>query len=691
MATTPTYINQRINNLQAQINAISPYPPAADSLAAVLLVGNSAGASNINMNNQNITGVNNIALTTINGSAYPPVVPADSLSAVLLVGNSAGASSINMNTNAISNISTATAKTSLVVNNAVTGANATLTQSNLTINSTGLNNNPSLTLNQSGVGNGILIEEFYNQRTSQTGEFNRMSFFAKSSTGTKIEYARIHQNAPAVITGSTRGRLDFALDVGGAMTDFLSLNASTNVVSCLRSLNMSNFGISAVPDIITPNGNPYGKIDVYYLNAPTANFPTTTPDSNIRATLFNQGLTPTIDPLVGNFPSTWGAITASANFSINGYTYVGTDNGLMYYSNDGATWFQVNVDFDGIIRGLKEFNGYLYIVGEFNNETVSSLTCNGVAKIDSGNSFFQITWTNVGGNGFNAKVKCLELSASGFLYIGGDFNNTDIGSLSMGYIAIVDAGDNLYCMDNTSGTGYGFDNSVYFIKENASAPNVLIIGGNFSSISTIFGGLTVTRNAIWTTNGSYDTSVAPYQVVAFNAVPRCITSNGNQNYIGGDFTGLTYGDYLVSFDWDGANYVEATFPPSLGSSGSPVNNILQAGGVWFTNTALELYQTGVLIGTSPTGANWSAIIDGIWGQKLFSTISPSQNPVVAYFINSTNNIVVTLVGGYKIKISGLTYTGGITLSSNGSNVDMIYNVAESAYYVVNYFGGVGFF
>jgi len=239
MATTPTYINQRINNLQAQINSIiSGGVPTTSNLAVVLGNGNSAGASNINMNNQNITGVNNIALTTINGAAYPPVVPADTLANVLLAGNTAGASSINMNTNAISNISTATAKTSLVVNNAVTGANATLTQSNLTINSTGLSAVPSLTLNQSGVGNGILYEEFYNQRTPQTGEFNRMSFFAKSTTGTKIEYARIHQNAPAITTGSTRGRLDFALDVGGAMTDFLSLNASSNVVNCLIKLQI---------------------------------------------------------------------------------------------------------------------------------------------------------------------------------------------------------------------------------------------------------------------------------------------------------------------------------------------------------------------------------------------------------------------------------------------------------------------
>jgi hypothetical protein len=642
MATTPTYINQRINNLQAQINAISPYPPVADSLAAVLLVGNSAGAT-----------------------------------------------SINMNTQPISNISTATANTSLVVNNSVTGQNATLTTQNLTINRTSSGaSTPIITLNQTGLTSGLLAEEMYNQRNPITGEFNRMSFFAKNSVNIKTEYGRIHQTAVVITAGSTRGRMDFALDVGGTMTDFLSLNASTNVVSCLRTLNMNSFGISNCPDIATPTGLPYGKVDVNFYNASTANFPLIAPSPNTRATLFNTGGIPTtLDPYTaGFFPSTWGATTASTNFSINGSTYVGTDNGLIYYSNDGVTWGQVNVAFSGAIRALKEFNGYLYIAGDFNTEGVSSLTCNGIAKIDSSNNFNQITWSNVGGNGFNAKVNCLETSATTYLYIGGDFNNTDTGSLNMGYIAIVDTGDNIYCMDNTFGTGYGFDNPVAFIKENASAPNVLIIGGSFNNISTAFGGYTATRNAIWTTNGVYDTNATPYQVVSFNAEPRCITSNGSQNYIGGDFTGLTYGDYLVTFEWDGAFYIEATFPTSFGSSGFPVNLILQDGGVYFTNTANELWETGVLQGTSPTSSNWSNIIAGIWGQKIFSTISASQNPYIGYLINSSQAITISLVAPYTIQNGLSNFSGGVVLNAKGACVDMVfYN--GSTYYVVSISNG----
>lgn len=65
MATTPTYINQRINNLQAQINSIisggGGGVPTSSGLAVVLDNGNSAGTFDIDMNSNSITNVNNIS------------------------------------------------------------------------------------------------------------------------------------------------------------------------------------------------------------------------------------------------------------------------------------------------------------------------------------------------------------------------------------------------------------------------------------------------------------------------------------------------------------------------------------------------------------------------------------------------------------------------------------------------------
>ena len=104
MSYTSNYnLNQRVSYLESEINKIAPIPPGGYTLANVLNIGNSAGATDIDMNNQDILQVNNIDLSTINGGAYPPVVPAPDLDAVLTVGNSAGANDINLNFNDITN------------------------------------------------------------------------------------------------------------------------------------------------------------------------------------------------------------------------------------------------------------------------------------------------------------------------------------------------------------------------------------------------------------------------------------------------------------------------------------------------------------------------------------------------------------------------------------------------------------
>jgi hypothetical protein len=80
-------LNQRVNALASKINNI--VPGGTQDLSTTLSNGNSAGAFDINMNSNDILSVDNINLVTINGSAYPPVVPADTLQAVLDAGNTA--------------------------------------------------------------------------------------------------------------------------------------------------------------------------------------------------------------------------------------------------------------------------------------------------------------------------------------------------------------------------------------------------------------------------------------------------------------------------------------------------------------------------------------------------------------------------------------------------------------------------
>jgi hypothetical protein len=76
-------LNSKYNQLLALIQKYIASPGTQD-LASVLALGNSAGAFDIDLNNNDINNVANI-----NGSPYPPVVAADNLQAVLTAGNTA--------------------------------------------------------------------------------------------------------------------------------------------------------------------------------------------------------------------------------------------------------------------------------------------------------------------------------------------------------------------------------------------------------------------------------------------------------------------------------------------------------------------------------------------------------------------------------------------------------------------------
>ena len=96
MATSNFTLNNRITQLAKTIADIPP-PSGDQNLISVLNTGNNAGGLSI-------TNLNNLGVSTINGSVYPPIIPTDTLTSVLIAGNSAGASNINMNNNDILNV-----------------------------------------------------------------------------------------------------------------------------------------------------------------------------------------------------------------------------------------------------------------------------------------------------------------------------------------------------------------------------------------------------------------------------------------------------------------------------------------------------------------------------------------------------------------------------------------------------------
>ena len=83
MSYTSNYnLNQRLSYLESEISHITPIPVGGYNLENVLTIGDDA-------NSLSITNLNDLGVTTINGSAYPPVVASDTLQDVLTAGNSA--------------------------------------------------------------------------------------------------------------------------------------------------------------------------------------------------------------------------------------------------------------------------------------------------------------------------------------------------------------------------------------------------------------------------------------------------------------------------------------------------------------------------------------------------------------------------------------------------------------------------
>ena len=299
-----------------------------------------------------------------------------------------------------------------------------------------------------------MVQEVYNQRTAQTGEFNRMSFYAKNSAGTKTEYGRIHQNA-VVVSGSVRGRLDIGVQQGSGIVDYLTLNGQTGLIGLGATLDCNSNNIQECNNIQTPQLNFYSKERVEYLSA-NATAPTgATLESNLRYTAFSLGKNPEWlqAPSVTDtgFVSGVENITASQE-SWDGKFWVGTEIGNVYYSSDGGLNWTLQGSYGGRIRCFCPYNGssLMAVGGDFSSVSYNYL----VGIQNTGYSSFDITISNTG---TNAPVYALYDNASNScLYIGGAFDDY-YGILSANYpkwITLDYNTNTFYSFSNVSGNGF---------------------------------------------------------------------------------------------------------------------------------------------------------------------------------------------------------------------------------------------
>ena len=573
----------------------------------------------------------------------------------------------------------------ILIDKLVTGANATLTQSNLTINATGLSGLPSLTLNQSGVGNGLLTEEFYNQRTSQIGEFNRMSFFAKSSpSGAKTEFARIYQNAEAITAGAVKGSLDFAVGNGAGLQDYLSLNANTGQVDILNSdLDLNTNDIVNVPSITTTNNNQYSKERVVYLNA-NATAPTIGLDSNLRYTAFSLGKSP--EWLEATSVSTSGFVSGVENITATQYGFqslfwVGTDIGNVYFSSDGGANWSVQGSYGGRIRCFCPYSSgtYMAVGGDF-----SSGSYNYLFGIDSGLSSFDITISNTG---MNAPVYALYDNAStSCLYVGGAFDDY-YGIFSATYPKWITLDYNtttFFPFSNSSNEGF-FGGDVLTISQDTPNSNYIIVGGTFTSASANSAPISIPYLLTYITSNGYDltgyfsigltlnapvTSIVPYS-------SGVLVGGQFNNTVGFSFCNTDYGFYMV---WNGGNWDvnDYLFSPSNIIS---FITLIPTTGVYYTNVGGNtMFANSYQYLPIPVGSSWECVAYN--GSTLFATNAQTSDGFLFY--NYDQNVGITINGGGNVFRNQSSSTSTNCLLTNiNSAVEMMWNSTLNCWFVVS--------
>ena len=284
-------LNQRVNALTAKINNI--VPGGTQNLSTTLLNGNSAGASDINMNNKDILAVDNINLVTINNLAYPPVGTVPTFQQVLTAGNSATlpVASFGLN-NSTTNLSTNTFAgsvdcefddgitaqlTSYTYNGAgssgsyalsstgdltLSGDNLTASSNNLTLRNPTVGNTttPSLILENTsltaGTTNGVpSIETDKSGRNGANNDIISTTLnYAKNYAGVKTLFTKIDSVIRNTALGNDDGSIGIFATLNGVMTEFFRFNGSDGENNSFVPLDMNNQVIKTSTGKLEMNG-----------------------------------------------------------------------------------------------------------------------------------------------------------------------------------------------------------------------------------------------------------------------------------------------------------------------------------------------------------------------------------------------------------------------------------------------------
>jgi hypothetical protein len=586
------------------------------------------------------------------------------------------------------NATTLKVNDTLLCDGGVANQTTSVEDGKITINNGTLNAIP-LSINNIG-NNGINYVEMYNQRTAITGEANRQSYYGKNSIGSKIEYARIHQKAPIVTSGSERGRFDCAVKETG-IVDYIRLNGSTSTIDMFKQTNFHNNLVYNVSNITSNAGFPYRTIQNVVCNAPTA---TIQPPNNMGEQLFvfSEGITNLSSSYLDPSPNL--TVTPSSdnnccsNILFNGYIILGNGNDVYYWDNI-SSWILI-YSFDAKVRCMEiHTDGYLYIGGDFTYDSTITTQFNYIARMDSLLNVSPISWTNRASDiGFNDVVFALKSDgfSGSYLYAGGKFTSTGLSfTYNLYSFACIETSNmDLYAIDDNSGGVNGFNGYVLTIS---TLFDRIFIGGQFTSQSASQSGVqntyNITYGCVWYSNGYTSNNAIEFDFIDTNAssINNVVYTSASDFgtgmiYLGGDFTGLNSFDYIANFSYGDLTIIfsPTTFTASCYSIIFTYNKLFALennGNLW------ELNVVATLTNSYPN-QTLSVCYDGTYFQ--FFSIETSN--VTAYTTSTTIDLTSLSLSVYN---AGTLYNNNIVLSGAGAylyGVGMLPNAFSGNLYFV---------
>jgi hypothetical protein len=360
--------------------AISAIPtPAVPSLSAVLTAGNSAGISDINMNNNDILAVDNINLTTINSSVYPPVIPVDTLQNVLIAGNIAtGASaSVILDSNTASPVlgTKTTLNTSSLscVNKALSTTNTSLSSSGLTLGVSG----SVLTASSSGLSSTNILNLNSSSQIDTNCSIRVQSNPATAVRATLTNNQLLMQNAtPALqnVISSTSSDITNGVKTISMTVDGLSSTGAMSLGTATVNLTTGSTGITQTyPSNTTALATTqYVSTAISSIPAPSLQTVTNTGNTITNGiktlTLDVNGIDSTGEIVISNNTGTTqlkGTTTATTLKSTN-YDTIGTDltTKILDSLTTGNLELGNNMTTGNINFGSKITTGNLYIMND---------------------------------------------------------------------------------------------------------------------------------------------------------------------------------------------------------------------------------------------------------------------------------------------------------------------------------------